>query len=186
MGTIGGNLCFSEPHSDVGNVLLALGARVKAVGQDGERVIPLENFFVDLFETALRDDEILTQIQVPSSPANSSGTYLRFALTERPTVGVTVILRFSSHNEGIEDAVITVGCVNPTPVRLREAEEALRGKEVKEVLKDPGRFGELSIKDLYPISDIHASEWYKREAVKEMVKRGIRTACERMVKKEGT
>jgi carbon-monoxide dehydrogenase medium subunit len=184
MGTIGGNLCFGEPHSDVGNLLLSLGARVKAVGQDGERVIALEDFFVDFFETALRDDEILTQIQVPSLPASSSGIYLRYALAERPTIGVTVILSLSSGCEGIEDAVITIGCVNPTPVRSKEAEEALRGKEVKGILTDLGRISDLATKDLYPISDIHASEWYKREVVKEMVKRGIRSVYNRMVNKE--
>ncbi len=185
VGTVAGNLCIADPHSDVETLLLALGARVKAVGLDGERVIPLEGFFIDYYETVLKKDEVLIEIQVPSLPPHSSGAYLRFAIAERPTVGVAVILTFEPQNEGIREAIITLGCVNPTPIRAREAEELIKGKAAGEVLANLERVGEIAAKESSPADDIHASEWYKREMVKVMVQRGIREAYQKRVELKG-
>lgn len=185
VGTVAGNLCFSEPRSDVGNLLLALKGRVKATGQNGEREINLEDFFVDIYENVLKEDEILTEIKIPPLPPNSSGTYLRFALSEWPAVGVAVILTLESKDdEGVKDATITLGSLNPTPIRARKTEEAIRGKTISEVLADLEKIGGIAAEEIDPIEDMHASEWYKRERVKVMVKRGIQKACSRWAKGE--
>ena len=181
MGTVGGNLCWADPQSDVVTLLLALGARLKLVGLDGERVVGLEEFPVDYYETTLREDEILTEVQVPGVSSRASGAYCRFVRAERPTVGVAVVLTFGSENGGIEDAVITLGCVNPTPVRAREAEDAIRGKAASEVLASLERIGELAAKESSPAADVHASEWYKREVVKVMVQDAVREAYNRKI-----
>jgi len=180
MGTLAGNLCFSEPRSDVGTLLLALNAQVKAFGSGGERKIDLEDFFVDFYETSLRKDELLTEIQIPELPPNSIGMYQRFALSEWPTVGVAVILTFKPNgDEGIQDAVVTLGSLNPTPIRARKTEEALKGITSREILADLDEIGDIAAKEVSPVDDIHATEWYKRERVKVMVKRGIQETYNR-------
>lgn len=184
MGTVAGNLCFAEPRSDVGTLLTALKARVKALGSNGEREIVLEDFFVDFYETILEEDELLTEIRIPVLPPNSIGTYQRFALSEWPTVGVAVILTFESNDKGIKDAIITLGSVNPTPVRARRAEEATKRKAVSEVLANLEQIGDVAAKESNPLDDIHASEWYKRERIKVMVKRGILECYNRWTNQE--
>jgi carbon-monoxide dehydrogenase medium subunit len=185
MGTLAGNLCFAEHRSDVGTLLMGLKARVKAIGSNGERELGLEDFFVDFYETALEEDELVTEIQIPILPRNSVGTYQRFALSEWPTVGVAVILTFEPNaDEGIKDAIITLGSVNPTPMRARKAEEAIKGKAVNEVLANLEQIGDIASKESNPLDDIHASEWYKRERLKVMVKRGIQECYNRWSNKE--
>lgn len=181
-GTVGGNLCWADPRSDVIILLLALRARLRVVGSDGERVIPLEDFLVGYYETVLRDDEMLTEILIPHMPSSSSGVYSRFTRGERPIVGLAVILTFGPRNEEIKDAVISLGCDNP-PVRVREAEEWIKGKAVNEALANLRRAGELAAKELDVKDDMHASAWYKREMVEVMVERAIQEAYKRRVKK---
>ncbi len=176
-GTIGGNLCWADPRSDVLILFLALGAQVKAVGPEGERVIPLERFVVSYYETVLKGEEIVTGIQIPELPPNSKGAYLRFTRGERPIVGTAVLLTLDEKYEGIVNAVISLGCDSP-PVRVREAEECLRGKSLDECLGELKRVGEISAKDLNVKDDYHASGWYKKEMVQVMVGRGIRKALQ--------
>lgn len=174
MGTLAGNLCFSEPRSDVGTLLLALKAQVKTLGSDGEREMNLEDLFVDFYETALKEDELITEIRIPDLPPNSIGTYQRFAVSEWPTVGVAVILTFEPNgNEGIKDAIIALGSVNPTPIRAKETEDAVKGRAFSEVFANLEQIGDMAAKEVNPMDDIHATEWYKRERLKVMVRRGI-------------
>ena len=177
-GTIGGNLCWADPRSDVIILLIALGARVKAVSSDGERVIPLEDFLIGYYETVLREDEILTEIEIPGMASDSKGAYLRFTRGERPIVGVAVVLTFGSGGEKIKDAVISLGCDNP-PLRARAAEECMRENAVSEVLANLKRPGEVASKDLDLKDDFHASAWYKREMVQVMVQQAIKEVCDR-------
>jgi len=181
-GTVGGNLCWADPRSDVIILLLALGANLNVVGSDGERVIPLEEFLVGFYETVLREGEMLTEIRIPSMPSNSSGVYSRFTRGERPIVGVAALLTFGPKKEEIKDAVISLGCDNP-PIRVREVEEYVKGKAVSEVLASLKRAGELAAKKVDVKDDMHASEWYKREMVQVMVERAIREAYKRRIKK---
>ncbi|HMB90464.1 MAG TPA: FAD binding domain-containing protein, partial [Rhodothermales bacterium] len=77
MATVGGNLAHGDPANDHPATMLALGAQVKATGPNGDRIIPLEEFFVDFFATALEPAEILTEIQIPEPPAGSGGAYVK-------------------------------------------------------------------------------------------------------------
>src|SRR5262249_50274315 len=73
MATVAGNLAHGDPANDHPATMLALGAQVVATGPKGERVIPIEEFFVSLFSTALQPDEIVTEIRIPSPPARAGG-----------------------------------------------------------------------------------------------------------------
>src|SRR2546423_633457 len=129
VGTLGGNLCFAEPHSDPPTALLVHGARVALAGAAGARRLPLADFLVGPYESALGPDEILTHVDVPLPPARAAGAYLKFGMHERPTVGVAVLLVPDEHRAGLAEARVAVGCVGPVATRLPAVDEA-RGRRV--------------------------------------------------------
>ena len=176
-GTIGGNLCHADPHSDPPALLIALGARVRAVGLSGERVIPLDEFFLDYYETALEKDEILIQVVIPAPAPRTGFSYQRLTApseTGKPCVNVAVALSLNGDANRCNEVRIAVGSVSPTPVKVSEAEQVLRGR-----LPDSAsieKAAEAAAKEASPTGDIYGSEWYKREMVKLLVRRGINEA----------
>lgn len=120
-GTLGGNLCFADPQSDLGTFLTAVGATVVCLGDGGsERRIALGDFFVGLYETALRErEELLGWIEVPPVPTGSAVAHRKFSVGERPDVTCTAVLHSA---EGlVTDASVVLGSMTATPVRVAEA-----------------------------------------------------------------
>ena len=95
-GTLGGNLAFNDPHSDPGTVLLVHNASVTIGNAKGERHLALDDFFVDMYATALESSELLLEVEVPSLPAGMTSTYLRLHRYQRPTLGVAVAARIDN------------------------------------------------------------------------------------------
>ncbi|HEY1269068.1 MAG TPA: xanthine dehydrogenase family protein subunit M [Candidatus Binatia bacterium] len=176
VGTIGGNLCFAEPHADPGTLLLALGASVVAAKGNGRREIPIEQFFVDAYENALGEDELLAEIRVPRLPARAAAAYLKFGYLERPSVGVAVFLALDGN--ALRDARVAVGCAGPTPRRVSEAEELLRGKSLDEASRRLDEAGAVAGRASDAISDLHGSKEYKEHIVGVLLKRAFAQAAE--------
>lgn len=175
-GTLGGNLCFAEPHADPGTLLMALGARLVAEKASSRREIAAEDFFVDAFETALQQDEVLTEIRIPM-PADKSGiAYLKFGYLERPSVGVAVALAL---NGGIGDAKIAVGCAGPAPKRVPEAENLFKGKSIEEASRNLVEAGQIAGRAADAISDLHGAQDYKEHIVGVLLKRAFQRAVAR-------
>jgi len=109
--------------------MVALGAQVVAVGPSGERVIPIDKFFLGLFTTALQPDEILTEIRVPSPPPRSGGAYVKL---ERKVGDYATAAAAAQVTLGANGAFDRVGLaltnVGPTPVRSQEAQDVLLGR----------------------------------------------------------
>ena len=176
VGTLGGNLCFAEPHADPGTLLIALGARLIAEKVDGKREIPAQSFFVDAYETALEADEVLTNIIVPV-PAQPSGVcYMKFGYLERPSVGVAVALGLNAGKTQIDDIKIAVGCAGPAPRRVPEAEALLKGKSLDEATRNIAQAGETSGRASQAISDLHGAQDYKEHIVEVLLKRSLQNA----------
>jgi carbon-monoxide dehydrogenase medium subunit len=175
-GTFGGNLCFAEPHADPGVLLLALGAKLVADNGSTQREIPAEEFFVDAYETSLSADEILTAVHVPIPTGNSGLAYLKFGYLERPSVGVAVALRLNGARSGIEDIRIAVGCAGPSPKRVPEAEQMLRGKSTEAAAQSLAEAGEVAGRAAEAIGDLHGSQEYKEHIVAVLLKRGYQNA----------
>src|SRR5215510_3404155 len=91
-GTLGGNLCFAEPHSDPATLLLVLGASVAAEGPEGRREIPMDDFFTSAYETCLRRNEVLTSIKIPVPTGYWRSAYVKFQVHERPLLGLALAL----------------------------------------------------------------------------------------------
>lgn len=177
-GTLGGNLCFAEPHADPPALLAALGARLKLEGLDGVREVGIEEFCLGAYETARRWDELLTAIVVPV-PAEGTGiTYQRFAFVERPAVGVGALLRLGPARR-LDEVRVVVGAVGFRPARAGAAEAALAGRPADEV---PARLDEaarLAADEVQVVADRHGSEDYKRHLVEVHVRRALREALAR-------
>jgi carbon-monoxide dehydrogenase medium subunit len=172
-GTIGGNLCFAEPHADPGTLLMALGATMVADKGASKREILAEKFFVDAYETSLAADEVLTEIRVPTPGANRKCAYLKFGYLERPSVGVAIAL---SLNGVVSDVRIAVGCAGPAPKRVAEAEALLNGKSKDEASRNLAQAGAIAAKASQAISDLHGAQDYKEHIVGVLLKRAFQAA----------
>jgi len=173
-GTIGGNLCFAEPHADPGTLLMALGAKLVADKGASKREILAEDFFVDAYETSLAADEVLTEIRVPTPGANRKCAYLKFGYLERPSVGVAIA--FSLTGGGVSDVKIAAGCAGPAPKRVAEAEALLNGKSKDEASRSLAQAGAIAGKASQAISDLHGAQDYKEHIVGVLLKRAFQAA----------
>jgi carbon-monoxide dehydrogenase medium subunit len=170
-GTIGGNLCHGDPTGDPAPVLIALNATVSTASLKGKRNMAVEDFCLDYFETALEPGELLTEIQVPAVAPRTGTAYTKFNIIEHDmaTVGVAVSVTLDSGDDMCKDIRIVLGACASTPMRAKQAEEVLRGKKIADnLLKEAGQ---IASQEADPISDIVASEEYRRELVKVLVKR---------------
>src|SRR5256712_10279029 len=126
VGTLGGNLCFAEPHADPGTLLQVFDATARIEKKGSARTIPLEGLFVGPFETCLEGDELLTEIVVPPLPSRSAAAYLKFGFLERPSVGVAVA---GPPDDGPGAAArIAARGLGAVPRRMREGGAELPGK----------------------------------------------------------
>lgn len=178
-GTIGGNLCHGDPAGDLAPVLIVLNGHVKMTSLKGEKIVAVEDFFKDYFETALKYDELVTEIQVPNPPEHTGTAYTRFVSKEvdTPIVGTAVSITLNSKRRICEDVKIAFAAVAPVPMRAENAEKVLIGKEVTDkVIEEVAR--EAS-KEAKPITDMHATEVFRREIVKILVKRVAEEALTR-------
>ena len=178
LATLGGNLAHGDPANDHPATMLALGARVAAVGPQGERVIPIEEFFVDLFVTALNPQEILTEIQVPIPLPSSGGAYekLERKVGDYAVAGVAAQVTLDQQGR-CRSAGVGLTNVGLTPLKAKRAEERLLGSDLdEEAVKEAAR---LAAEDSQPTPDLRGSEEYKRAMVRELAQRALRRAAER-------
>jgi carbon-monoxide dehydrogenase medium subunit len=180
VGTLAGNLCFADPASDPAPILIALGANLKVVSLEGRRVLPLEEFFTDFYETALSRDEIVEEIQIPFLPRGSEAVYLKHTMRvafDLAIVGVAVRLDMSSKDGVCMNSKIVLGGVGSTPVRAKKAEGLLKGKVLGDSLIP--EVAVVASTEIDPIQDVRASAEYRREMIEVFVERGIKEALDR-------
>lgn len=171
-GTLGGNLCYADPATDPPTCLLSLGASVVLASAHGERELPLEDFLVDYYVTALAPDELVREIRVPPPPADGAARYTRFLRTaaeHRPLVNVALAVR----RQGMTcvEARLVVGASTPVPTRQRAAEERLRGR-----LITPDLVAEVAASvaaDLPVLSDQRGSAEHRRAMVDVVTRRTL-------------
>lgn len=178
MGTIGGNLAHGDAANDHPAVMLALRASVVATGAEGEREIPIDEFFYGFYMTALQHGEILTEIRIPMPPPGTGSAYhkLERKVGDYATTGVAVQLTIDG-NGIVTSAGIGLTNVNPVPLRAERSEQAIIGKPIsEETLKLAAQYAS---EDCSPSSDLRGTEEYKRHVTGVMVKRMILKAAER-------
>lgn len=176
MATVVGNIAHSDPTYDLPATMLALNARVAVTGAQGERIIPIDEFFIDYLKTALQPDEIITEISIPIPPTGSGAAYVKLESRVGGTVGVAAQVTLDE-NKVCRMAGIGLTNVAPTPLKAKKAEELLIGKTLDEgIIKQTAQ---LAAEESKPTSDIRAPEEYKRAMVKELAMRSLTLALGR-------
>jgi len=181
LATVGGNLAHGDPANDHPATMIALGAQVVANGPRGERVIPIESFFVSLFLTALEPDEILTEVRIPVPPPRSAGAYLKLERKVGDFATAAVAAQLILDEKGAcQRAGIALTNVGATPVKAKKAESVLQGKEVDDAAVT--RAAVLAADEAEPSSDLRGPADYKRGLVKELARRALTLARDRALK----
>src|SRR5438874_2926812 len=155
-GTIGGNVCSNDPTNHLPPLMVALEATMHILGQDGERAVPAEEFFLGVYMTAAGPGELLTKVTVP--PGKSDG----FASVAIGTDGTCIVSAAASVNRTTR---IALGCVDAVPVLLQP--DSVEEDEVRQAVRGAG---------LDPPSDVHASADYRRHLAEVLALRAVAQA----------
>ncbi len=176
-GTVGGNVCHADPANDLPAAMVATRAKMVAAGRGGRREIDSTEFFLDMFTTALRADEILVELRVPTRP-RTGGAYVK--LERQPgdfgIVGAAATMELGEDGTCSSCGVGLSGA-GPVVLRAKRAEEALVGKR-------PGKEGievaaGLAEEESSPVGDLRGSEAYKRKMVIVLTRRALLLAWKR-------
>ncbi len=171
--TIGGNLSAADYAADPPAMLTALDARVQVQGPEGKREIPLGEFFLGFYTTALEPNEILTEVIIPALPSSARAAYHKYTSISaegRPCVAVGAVADFDAE-EKCSDLRIVVGAAVETPQRVSEVEDLARGSTLTDELV-AAIAEEYSLK-LDPLTDVRGSAWYRKEMIRVFVKRAL-------------
>lgn len=175
MATVGGGLSHADPAQDPPPALMALGARVVLASANGTRELPVEDLFVDYYETALEPGELLTEVIVPAQAPDARAVYLKYlprTEDDYATVAVAAVARVE--NGVCADVRVALGAVAPTPVRATAVEAALEGQPVTpEAIRSAA---EAVAEEVDPLADFRGSSEYKRDMAVVFTRRALEQA----------
>lgn len=174
-GTLGGNLCFAEPHSDPATMLLVLGGAVRLDGANGIRELRMDKFIAGPYANSLLPGEILSRIVIPCAKPNQRAAYVKFQIHERPALGLGLCLETPDDGRTFTRAAVAVGCVCSYPNRNAAAERLLAGPRSQVEKQLP--HAAAAIADAAGLIDDHeGSAEYKRHLIGVFLKRAFRKA----------
>ena len=177
MATVGGNLAHSDPANDHPATMLAYNAEIIALGPAGTRVIPIDDFFTGLFENALDENEILTQIRLPRPGPNSGGAYIKVERKVGDYAISAVAVQLTMVGDTCTGARIGLTNLSPVPMRAKNAEQALIGQVVTPAVLEAA--GQAAAAECNPSADLRGSVDYKRDLTRVLTKRALTKAVER-------
>ncbi|MFQ5915375.1 MAG: FAD binding domain-containing protein [Nitrospinota bacterium] len=174
--SVAGNLCHAAPSADFAPPLLTLDASVVLFGPKGERTVPLPEFFKAPNKTVLAEDEILSEIRVPSPAEGSGASYLKLGVRSAMEIAmVSVAASLTRANGKCTGVRVALGAVAPTPMLAESAAGAAEGKAPSaEVF---AKAGEAAAKESKPITDIRASAEYRKKMVAVLTRRALARAA---------
>jgi carbon-monoxide dehydrogenase medium subunit len=178
MATLGGNLAQGDPMTDPGASLIALDAEAVLASSKSERTVPLGEFFVDYYQTAIQPGEILTEIRVPPPVSGLRWSHIKFlprSQEDFATVGVALTMKL--HDGRCDDIRLALNSVAPIILRAKRAEEVIRRQKITDALIS--EMAEVAATEADPIDDNRGSAEYKREMVKVLVKRAAAEALQK-------
>jgi carbon-monoxide dehydrogenase medium subunit len=179
--TVGGNLAHGDFRLDPPAPLIALRASVRIVGPEGERTVPLEEFFLGLYATALEPGEVLVEVVIPDPPPRTHTAYLKFttlSAMDWPCLGVAAAATLAADGT-FDDLRLVYTSVASTPLLVQGAADLARGKPAGDraaLSRLADDLGGLAAEQVDPTPDIRGSEWYKREMARVFAGRAVRAA----------
>jgi carbon-monoxide dehydrogenase medium subunit len=173
MATLGGHLAYADPHLDLPPVLIALGARVKAVSVSGrERWIDMADLVRGYYTTSLEPGEMVTEVAVPASARPLRGFYLRYTTRPSDDWPILGLAAFVTNGGGrINDVRLVVGGMCAAPTRLVNAERIVRGADTTAVPVDAA--ADAAANEVTALEDLQASAWYRTEMLRVNVRRAL-------------
>jgi aerobic carbon-monoxide dehydrogenase medium subunit len=178
MGTVGGNLCFADPHSDPATFLLATGGSLLCRRGGGPvRELSIEDFWEGPYRTALAPGELVTTVRLPHAGAGAGIAHMKMSLHERPAVTVTCLARVEGGQ--VSAARVAVGSVGNRPQLALEAEAALVGAPADAIRSRASVAAEAAAEAADPVEDANGSVEYKRQLVRVLVARCAQAAVGR-------
>ncbi len=181
MGTIGGNLCNASPAADTVPALLAFDASVDLVNASGCRTIPLHEFFTGPGQTALKKNELLQLVRLPEPTVGTGSAFIKVSRVVADISQVCAAVMLVRAGEQVTNCRIALGAVAPTPVRIHRAEESLIGRNGDSSAFDNA--ARIVAEEIKPITDVRASEDYRRQVAVVIVRDALVAAWQRA---EGT
>ena len=182
VGTIGGNICNAAPSADTAGPLMILDTVIILEGPEGRRRIPISEFFVGPSETVKKDYEVLIEFEIPERMGAFGTAYCKHARRKAmnlPIIGVSVGISLTK-DETIADARIALTVAAPTPIRVNQAEEFLKGKPLNDdILKEAGQIAS-SPECCSPRDSLRCEGWYREDMVRVLIPRVAREAAERI------
>ena len=171
-GTIGGVLAHSDPQADYPGVVLALDATIVVQGSGGERTIAVSDYFTGLWETALGEDELLTEVRIPTDSANANSCYLKFPqpASRYPYVGCAVAM--SSSGGSCSEIRVGFSGVSETAFRDPGVENEIRGQALNETVIASASAKAAEGRSV--LSDVFVSEEYRRAMAQVFAKRALK------------
>ena len=181
VATVGGNLCNASPAGDTLVPLLALDARVvlaaKPNGALQTRRVPLAEFLLGPGRTCRGPAELLAAVEVPLPPAGFAGEFYKHGT--RPGLDIAAIsIAAGARRDGavLRDVRVAFGAVAPTPIRAPRTEAALEGRAPDAATLEAAV--QAALEEIHPISDVRATDWYRRELIRNMLKRILTHVCQ--------
>ena len=174
LATVGGNVCNGSPSGDTLPSLLAFDAEARLVGPQGERWVPLDQFFLSPGRSILKPGEILAELRLPPLSPNTGSLYIKHSprsAMDIAAVGVASRVSLEGRNGVLREVRIALGAVAPTPIRARTAEESLKGR-----IADDGALQEaarLAADEARPIDDIRGTAKHRQIIVEVLTRRTL-------------
>lgn len=179
MGTVVGSLCHNDPAGDWAVAALAGNAEIVVRGASGTRAVPIDDFLVDSFTTAVQDGELALEVRFPTPSARTAGAYQKIERKVGDFATASAAARITLAQDGtIADAGIAIGAAGPTAMRVTAAEALLRGQ--KPSLEAFRAASDAAAKQADPAADTRGSATYKKAMAGVLVGRALVRACERL------
>ena len=178
MATIGGNLCNASPAADSATALLAVDAKACTISSEGARTLPIEEFFLGPGQTALKPNELLAKVSLPFLPEGCGAAFRKIGRTSLDIATVNIATMLRLEEDIVIDCKIALGAVAPTPIRVRKAEETLKGKELTD--KALQATAKTVSESISPITDIRATAEYRREVSAALLRDALMIARDRI------
>lgn len=186
VGTVGGNVCNGITSADTASSFVAYDAVMCVRGPEGDREIPVSEWYTGPGRTSRAHDEVLVRIRIPRAGYEGfAGTYYKYGKREAleiATMGVCCLVRMAPDGEHIDDVRLAFGVAGPYPKRALETEAALRGLTVDEAV---ARVGELACAEMNPRTSWRASKDFRLQLIAELSRRLVRQTAERAVGVDG-
>ena len=179
--SVGGNLCNGSPAADTTPALMALGARARIVGPNGEREVPVEAFVVSPGRTVLKPGELLVELLVPAPAPHSSDAYLRFIPRNEMDIAVVGVgAAVTLDGDKVKAARIALAAVGPTPILASKAADAIIGMKLDDAaLEAAGRAASAACS---PIDDMRGTAEFRLHIAAVLTRRVLSIAAERAKK----